>query len=110
MKRREKYNNGIMVNKLIEQQKAHNSFARELIYRIEFLEEQYEQESNCRRDYSISLDTFFIKKHPELIQEFVELVYDLVPETAKIIVGSIHEEALDLSTLKCTGNDFTKWS
>lgn len=68
MSRREKYEivNEVMVNKLIEQQKAHNSFVRELI--------------------------------------------DGIPETAKIIVGSIHDETLDLSTLKCTGNDFTKWS
>lgn len=62
-----------------------------------------------RRDQAFIHYLFFVDLHPELIPELVELAYKKEPESAKNSVSDFHDETLDLSTLECTGKDFTPW-
>jgi hypothetical protein len=89
---------------LLLQKKAGDSLVDTLAERIKELE--FEALKNSEMNY---IPYLFLQKHPELIPDYVAMAYKTVPDTAKGVVASLHEETLDLSTLGCTGDDFQPW-
>ena len=90
---------------LLQQEDAHHELVRTLRQHLANLDTEVERKGSAT--YVTYL--FFTEHHPELIQEYVELAYATDKDVAKEVVAGFHDEALDLSTLPCTGKDFKPW-
>lgn len=55
------------------------------------------------------IHSFLKKCDVDIIRKFVEFAYIDDPERAKSIVGFLHDETIDLSTIKASKDDFDKW-
>ena len=102
-----KRQNNAIVDVLMAQKKQNDVLIDAMEERIKFLEDELEQKNDAR----FCRYKFFTENHPELIPEYVAVVYAQsdVKANARTEVSSFHDETLDLSTLECTGTDFKRW-
>ena len=107
------YANDDLCKALLKQQEAHLELVEALQCRIGILEKKV---NVYRIRHSKCLD--FFDGRPELIPPYMESIYAAIDESdedglsredAITEVRYFHESAFDLSTLPCTGADFTPW-
>lgn len=94
------------IGELVDNYRPHHSIETEKLRRqVDGLQ----LELASVKDQSFIHYLFFVDLHPELVAELVELAYKKEPESARDLVADFHDQTLDLSTLECTGKDFTPW-
>ena len=94
------------VEALLEQKASHDSLTAALQQRIHDLETEAEALTQSR----YAIHCFLVDEHPELCKEFVEVAYrECDTGLEHYAVASLHDQTIDLTTIKCTGSDFDPW-
>jgi len=93
-----------MVDFTLCQKRANNEIIDLLSRRIDYLEEDldlYQKKHFALYDY--------LTDNKKLVAPYVEFIYSEHKDIAKDEVEAYHDETIDLSKLKCTGDDFEPW-
>ena len=92
---------------LLVQKAAHDKLVSAVSERARDLANEIERLRQTR--YAVY--TFFTEKHPELLEEFVNVAYKECDDKMEShAVSGFHDDGvLDMSTIKCTGDDFDPW-